>query len=366
MTFMMENRLARLRRVLHEQEREALLITGSANRRYISGFRGSTGELLITAAQAYILTDFRYRVQSAQEAPAFTLRETAPERPLETVLAALVEELGLQQLACEAQHITLAQYNKLSAALAEKTTTAPVLQPVEQLVEPLREVKDAEEVATLRQAIALTDAALAAVLPLLQPQHSERQAAWMLEAAMRERGAEAVAFPVMVAAGRNAALPHAQPGDAPLGSGQPIIIDMGARYQGYHADMTRTIVLGEPDERFWQIYHTVLRAQKHAIAQVRPGMSGSEADALAREQISAAGLGEFFGHGTGHGVGLAIHEGPSLRRTSSHTLRAGNVFSIEPGIYLPDWGGVRIEDLVLLGEDGGEVLTQTRPEPLQT
>lgn len=363
---MRENRLARLRAVLHEQEREALLITEPANRRYISGFCGSAGALLITAAQAYILTDFRYRVQSAQEAPAFTLCETTPERPLETGLAGLVEELGLRQLACEAQHITVAQYNKLLAVLAEKTTTAPTLQPVQQLVEPLREVKEAEEVATLRQAIALTDAALAAVLPLLQPEHSERQAAWMLEAAMRERGAEGVAFPLIVAAGPNAALPHAQPGDALLGSGQPIIIDMGARYQGYHADMTRTIVLGEPDERFWQVYHTVLGAQRHAIAQVRPGMSGSEADALARDQIVAAGLGEFFGHGTGHGVGLAIHEGPSLRRASTHTLRVGNVFSIEPGVYLPDWGGVRIEDLVLLGDDGSEVLTQARPEPRLT
>jgi Xaa-Pro aminopeptidase len=360
---MLENRLARVRAALHEQELEALLITEPANRRYLSGFRGSAGALLITAAQAYILTDFRYRVQSAQEAPAFMLREIGPQRPLETVLAALADEIGLRQLACEAQHITLAQYNKLSAALTEKTGSAPVLQPVEQLVERLREVKDAEEVATLRHAIALTDAALAAVLPVLQTDHSERQAAWMLEVAMRERGAEGVAFPVIVAAGRNAALPHAQPGDTPLGSGQPIIIDMGARYQGYHADMTRTIVLDEPDERFWQIYHIVLRAQQHAIAQVRPGMRASEADALARDQIGAAGLGEFFGHSTGHGVGLAIHEGPSLRSTSTQPLRAGNVFSIEPGIYLPEWGGVRMEDLVLLGAEGGEVLTQSRPEP---
>jgi Xaa-Pro aminopeptidase len=180
----------------------------------------------------------------------------------------------------------------------------------------------------------------------------------MLEVAMRERGAEGVSFPIIVAAGRKSAMPHAEPGDEPLGSGQPIVIDMGARYAGYHADLTRTVVLGTPDERFRQIYNTVLDAQQHAIRELRPGLSGPEADALARSKIEAAGFKEAFGHSLGHGVGLHIHEGPSLSQSSKHTLRAGNVFSVEPGIYLDDWGGIRIEDLALLHEHGCEVLSQ--------
>jgi Xaa-Pro aminopeptidase len=153
-------------------------------------------------------------------------------------------------------------------------------------------------------------------------------------------------------------MPHAEPGDDLLGSGQPIVIDMGARYAGYHADMTRTVVLGTPDESFWNIYNVVLDAQQHAIRELRPGMSGPDADALARSKIEAAGFGETFGHSLGHGVGLHIHEGPSLSQSSKHTLRTGNVFSVEPGIYLDDWGGIRIEDLALLHEHGCEVLSQ--------
>jgi Xaa-Pro aminopeptidase len=180
----------------------------------------------------------------------------------------------------------------------------------------------------------------------------------MLEVAMRERGAEGVSFPIIVAAGRKSAMPHAEPGDEPLGSGQPIVIDMGARYASYHADLTRTVVLGTPDERFWNIYSIVLDAQQHAIRELRPDMSGPDADALARSKIEAAGFDEAFGHSLGHGVGLHIHEGPALSQSSKHTLRAGNVFSVEPGIYLDDWGGIRIEDLVLLHENGCEVLSR--------
>jgi len=183
----------------------------------------------------------------------------------------------------------------------------------------------------------------------------------MLEVAMRVGGAEAVAFPIIVAAGPNGAQPHASAGDTPLGSGRPIVIDMGARVDGYHADLTRTIVLGEPDARFRELYAIVRDAQARTIAGLRPGLPAHEADALARDYIAAAGYGEHFGHGLGHGVGLNIHEGPSLRRSatgSSAPLRPGMVTSVEPGIYLEGWGGIRIEDLVLITEGGCEVLSQ--------
>lgn len=366
----MHHRLHNLRDLMREREVAALLITAAANRRYISGFSGSFGALLVSADAALIFTDSRYRLRAAHEAPAFALREITPDMPLPRLVAAAAAELGLTQIGFEAAHISVAAHTTLNNALRKQAGAAPPpeLQPVEGLVETLREVKDAAELALLRRAIAVTDAAFAAVAPHLHPEMTEREAAWRLEAAMREGGADGLAFPIIVAAGPNAAAPHAIPGAAPLGAGRPIIIDMGARLDGYHADMTRTIVLGEPDGQFRAIYTVVLEAQQHAIAGLRAGLTGAEADALARECIAAAGYGDRFGHGTGHGVGLDIHEGPSLRRRPSHQpdapdttprLRAGNVTSVEPGIYLEGWGGVRIEDLVLIGETGCEVLTGT-------
>jgi Xaa-Pro aminopeptidase len=355
----MQQRLARLRAAMAEQGLPALLVGSPANRRYLSGFSGSYGWLLLTADAALIFTDSRYSIQAAREAPDFALRQVSnPDRPLPALLTEAAAELGLSTIACEAAHLSLAEHRQLSAALGEDVT----LTPSEGLVEELREIKDAAELTTLRRAIALTDAALAAVLTRLTPQMIEREAAGMLEMAMRLGGAEAVSFPIIVAAGPNSALPHAQPGDAPLGEGQPIVIDMGARVDGYHADLTRTIVLGQPDARFWEIYDLVLAAQRSAIAGLRPGLPAHMADALARDVIAEAGYGGQFGHGLGHGVGLNIHEGPGLRRAApgadSAPLRPGMVTSIEPGIYLEDWGGVRIEDLVLITDAGCEVLSR--------
>jgi len=261
----------------------------------------------------------------------------------------------------EAAHVSVAEHYGLVKALFD----SPVeLESAEGVVEALREVKDAAELATLRRAVAITDAAIGEVIPRLRPEMSERQAAWMLEVAMRERGADGLSFPIIVAAGPNSALPHAQPGDGPLGEGRPIVIDMGALVDGYHADMTRTVCLGQPDAKFQEIYPIVLEAQRCALEGLRPGLRCNAVDALAREHIAAAGYGDSFSHGLGHGVGLEIHEGPSLRRAapgkeqSGPRLQAGNVTSVEPGIYLEGWGGVRIEDLALITEGGCEVLSQ--------
>ena len=200
----------------------------------------------------------------------------------------------------------------------------------------------------------------------LRPGMLEREAAWLLERALRESGAEAVAFEIIVAGGPNGALPHAHAGDDPLPSGQPIVIDMGARVDGYCSDMTRTICLGQPADpnTFWTVYRTVHTAQQAALAMLRAGVTGVDADAAAREVITRAGYGEAFGHSLGHGVGLAIHEGPRLSRRSSDHLTPGMVVTVEPGVYLPGWGGVRIEDLVVVGEEGVEVLSQAPKEPI--
>ena len=195
---------------------------------------------------------------------------------------------------------------------------------------------------------------------------TERELAWIIESTMRTHGAEATAFELIVCGGPNSARPHARATDRPLQPGEPIIIDMGARVAGYCADLTRTFCLGQPadPDRFWEVYHTVLRAQVAAETALRPGLTGQQGDAVARDLIAAAGYGEYFGHGLGHGVGLAIHEEPRLSRIHAAPLMAGAVLTVEPGIYLPGWGGVRIEDVVLVTEKGVEVLTQAPKDPL--
>lgn len=355
----MQTRLDRLRAIMAGRGLPALLVSAPANRRYLSGFTGSSGALLITPERALLITDSRYTLQAAREAPDFAVHALInPGRPLPAVLKAAAAEQGLTQIGFEAAFVTVAEHRALADALAGVAE----LVPLEGLVEQLRVVKEADELAILRRAIAITDAAFAATLPRLRPEMSEREAAWMLEVALRIGGAEALSFPIIVAAGPNGALPHATPGDEPLGSGRPIVIDMGARVAGYHADLTRTVVLGEADERFWQIYDIVLEAQRRAIAGMRPGIHTHAVDALARDYIGSRGFGEQFGHGLGHGVGLDVHEGPGLRRALPDAppvaLQPGMVTSVEPGIYLEGWGGVRIEDLVLVTSEGATVLSQ--------
>jgi Xaa-Pro aminopeptidase len=227
-------------------------------------------------------------------------------------------------------------------------------------------VKDEAEVAALRRAIELTDESLAAALANARPGMTEKELAWRIETHMRTHGANGVAFELIVAGGPNSALPHARASDVPLPAGEPIVIDIGAKIDGYHGDMTRTICFGQPNDpaRFWEIYNAVLRAQVTAEAGIRPGLTAPEADALARDVIAEGGYGDAFGHGLGHGVGLQIHETPLLSRTSTTTVQPGMVITIEPGIYVPGWGGVRIEDVVLITENGAEVLTRSPKDPI--
>jgi Xaa-Pro aminopeptidase len=355
----MQQRVDRLRAALAELGLPALLVGAPSNRRYLSGFSGSYGWLVVTSSASFILTDSRYRLQSANESPDFNLCEIVnPGRAMPDLVKEICGELGIDRLGFEASHMSVAEHSRVAAALGD----AVELVPTEGLIEGLRALKDAAEVATLRRAIAITDEVFEAVAPRLRPDHTESEAAWMIEKEMRERGAGSASFSIIVGAGLNAAHPHHHPGDETLGEGRTIVIDMGALVDGYHADLTRTIVLGEPDSRFWEIYDIVLEAEKKAIAGIRPGILAHELDALARDHISAAGYGDCFGHGLGHGVGLDIHEGPSIRwvqpDATSQPLQAGMVTTIEPGIYIPDWGGVRIEDVVLVTENGHEVLSK--------
>lgn len=355
----MSQRLRLFQEKLSEQGLDAFLVSQPENRRYLSGFTGSAGFLVITPDQALLLVDFRYVEQAGGQAPDFEVVQFKGQ--LEEELPGLIERLGGERWGFESAHVTVAQHEKYEPAFAE---AGVALEGTEDMVEALRASKDEEEIARLREAVRITDEAFAHVVDWVHSGVTEKETAWEIEKYMREHGAEGLAFPTIVASGPNGALPHARPGERPLQPGEPIVIDMGAIYQGYCADMTRTICLGEPDERFWEIYTLVQEAQERAEDGIRAGISGVEADGLARQVIEEAGYGEQFGHGLGHGVGLAVHEGPRLSRLAEGNLPAGAAVTVEPGVYIPGWGGVRIEDLVLVRADGVEVLTQTPKTPI--
>jgi len=293
----MSQRTSRLLAVLEEQGLPAMLITSPINIAYLSGFTGSHGAVLVTPAESFVLTDSRYVLQAGDESPGFAVCQLVePGKEIADWLVELAGRLGFDQCGFEADHLTYAGHAALAQGLAGRLE----LHPTAGVVEGLRMLKDAAELDAMRRAIDLTDQVMDAVLPQLRPSHTERQAAWMLEQALREGGAERPSFPIIVAAGPNAALAHHRPGDDLLGQGRPIIIDMGAHIGGYNGDLTRTIFLGEPDDRFWTIYDIVADAQQRALAGVRPGVQAHELDALARDHITAAGFGEQFGHGLGH------------------------------------------------------------------
>jgi len=352
-------RIERLRQELEKLGLDAFLVQQPENRRYLTGFTGSAGTVIVTAEAALLLVDFRYTEQAGKQAPGFEVVQI--KDALEKELPPFLERLGGKRWGFESAFVTVAQYEKLRPTFE---AAGIALEGVENLVERLRAVKDEEELALLRQAIRLTDEAFAHFLEWVRPGVSESEAAWEIEKYIREHGGEGLAFPTIVGSGPNGAMPHHQAGERLLQPGEPIVVDMGAVCGGYHADMTRTIVLGEPDDQFWSIYNLVKEAQERAEAGIRAGMPCAEADRLAREVIEAAGYGERFGHGLGHGVGLGTHEPLRLSALSTDTLPAGATVTVEPGIYLPGWGGVRIEDVVWVQENGVEVLTRSTKEPI--
>jgi len=304
-----------------------------------------------------LLTDFRYQLWAQQEAPAFQI--VIYQVSLGETLAEHLPELQVQRLGFEAAHLSYRQYQRLTEAVAGQGLQVE-WRPLDGVVEELREAKAPQELAALRRALKLSETVLRRVAQELAPGKSEHQVAWELEKGLREGGAEAISFTPIVAAGENSAMPHHHPGDRVLKRGEPIIIDMGGRLDGYCADITRTYVLGPPDEQFRKVYTLVRRAQLTAEAGLKAGLDSLAGDALAREVIAQGGYAEAFGHSLGHGVGLAVHENPSLSPNPERrcTLRAGSVVTVEPGIYLTGWGGVRLEDMVLLQEDGAEVLNK--------
>ena len=347
----------RLKRLLPRLEKagiDALLVSQAENRRYLSGFNGSAGYLLITTKASLLLVDFRYTEQARVQAPGWEVLQIkgAPQNFLPELLAGQ----GVKALGLEAPHMSLAAYTLLQSALKD----GPHLVATEGLVEGLRLVKEPGELALLERAAGISDRALENVIPRLRRGTAEDELAWEIEKSMREDGSEPLPFEPIVASGPQSSMPHARATNRKLRENEPVVIDIGARVQGYGSDLTRTFPVGEADARFRRVYSLVLEAQETALSAIRPGMKGDEADRLAREVIEKGGFGESFGHGLGHGVGLGPHEGPRLGTNSQDILEEGMSFTVEPGVYIPGWGGVRIEDMVVLEKDGPRLLSRAR------
>jgi len=343
---------------LEERGLAALVVTGAANVRYLTGYVGSNGVAVLAPGGRRLVTDSRYAVSARAETRGVEV--AIGKRDLLADVAAAAREVAPDgPIGVEADHVTLARHTRLAAALEGRE-----LQATTALVEDLRVVKDAAEVAAIREAAAIADAAFAAVIGEGLVGRTERDVAFAVLRAQLEAGAEEPSFPTIVAAGPRGARPHAVPSGEPIPADTLVVIDQGAVNRGYCSDMTRTVATGDLPEELERAYAVCLRAQEAALAAVRPGIPCAELDGVARRVIDDAGLGEAFGHGVGHGVGLEIHERPTVRPEASEVLAPGMVVTIEPGIYLVGIGGVRIEDLVLVTEEGGEALSRTDKELL--
>jgi Xaa-Pro aminopeptidase len=345
-------RREKLRRLLRKTEADALLVTSFTNVTYLTGFTGDDSYLLVHKDGDVLLSDPRYTTQLEEECPGLDLFIRPPGTSMLTAVAKAVQTGKTHRLGVEGSSMTVGLRDQLGSNLqkVEFVTT-------DGLVEKLRETKDKTEIARTRDAVRMAEKGFEVLRSTLRREKTEKQVAAELELAMRQFGAKGFAFPTIVAVGPRAALPHATPTDATIGSGELLLVDWGAHEGLYRSDLTRVLVIGKISPKLRKVYQTVLDAQVAAIRAIRPGIVAEEVDAVARNMIAKAGFGRYFGHGLGHGLGLDVHEAPRLAVASKTVLRPGMIVTVEPGIYLPGWGGVRIEDDVLVTSTGHEVLT---------
>jgi Xaa-Pro aminopeptidase len=356
----MSHRAERLIERFAEAEIDLLLVTALVNVRYLTGYTGSNGLAVIGPQTRVFVTDFRY-IQQARTEVDGSYEQRHDQLELLDALDGVLPP-GEVRLGFEDSHMTVRQHARLRELLPERVS----LRAAGGLVEELRAVKEPDEIERIRAASAVADAAFELLLTQGIAGRTERQMALALEAAMREQGAQRAAFDSIVAAGPHGALPHARPRDVEIGRGELVVIDWGAEVDGYCSDCTRTIATGEPGQEAREVYELVLEAELAGVQAVKAGAGGRDVDAVARAMIEAAGHGEHFGHGLGHGVGSEIHEAPRLSKRSDDELRSGNVVTVEPGVYLPGRFGVRIEDLVVVADQGCETLTSVRKELILT
>jgi len=344
------NRIKRLVEKLGEKDIEGIFISRPENRRYLSGFNGSAGFLFITANDSILATDSRYTFQAQNQAPNYKLFTISGD--MSQWFPKLIDELGIKRLGFEAEHTAFAQHQRLCDIL-NKGKSGLKLIPTDNVVEWLRAFKEPKEIELITKAAGLADTAMGHAQRKLRVGMTELEVAWEIEKFMREQGSQPIPFEIIVGSGPNAALPHSLPTERAIGEAEPIVVDIGARIEGYGSDLSRTFCLGAADETFRKVYNTALGARDTAMAIIKEGMSGGEADQIARTVIDEGGYGPNFGHGLGHGVGLAPHELPRLGPSSTDRLSDSMVFTVEPGIYIEGWGGVRIEDMVVM--EGGKI-----------
>ncbi len=358
----LETRIEAFRKLLSEHNLDTFMVAVKENRRYLSGFTGedtqfdeSAGTLFITADRLILATDSRYTAQASEEAPLYEV--VCYQKGLAAELPSILKDLGTRRMGFEGMRISWEQYQKFIQALAKENLSVEMVKG-DQVIAPLRLIKDAEEINIMRKALEIAESAFESLVQTLVPGMTEKEIAWAFEKQMREGGAESLSFHTIMASGPNSALPHATPGNRSIREKEPLLFDWGARLDGYCSDTTRTIFMGAPTDLTQRIFDLVLKANRAATTAIRPGASTKAIDVIARDIIREGGYGAYFGHGLGHGVGMAVHEPPRLSPLNETRLEPGMVLTVEPGIYLPGKTGVRLENMVLVTEDGVEVMNR--------
>lgn len=347
-------KLTKLRQKMKETGIDGLLVTSEINRRYITDFTGTAGVALITDNQALFITDFRYTEQAKEQAKSFSIIEH--KIPITEEIAKQIEQLHIERLGFEQTNVTYEAFKRYEEVFQTE------LVPVSNVIESLRLIKTEEELTILKEAAKIADQAFEHILTFIKPGVKEIDVANELEFTMRQAGATSSSFDIIVASGYRSALPHGVASNKEIATGELVTMDFGALYKGYCSDITRTVAVGEISEELNNIYHIVLEAEKRGVEGIKAGMTGKEADKLTRDYITEKGYGPNFGHSTGHGVGLEVHENPRLAMTSDDVLEENMVVTVEPGIYVPNVGGCRIEDDIIITETGNEVITHSPKE----
>lgn len=351
------DRIQKLRNEFEQAGIDAILITSPVNRRYMTGFTGTAGNVLINKEEALFITDFRYMEQAAKQVKGCTIIEQ--ERDAFGTVREQLKRIGAKRLGFEKATVTYAEYETF-----QKEFDAELV-PVDNLIEKLRLIKSEEELDIMKKAAQIADAAFEHILTKIRPGVKEIEISNELEFFMRQQGASSSSFDTIVASGFRSAMPHGVASEKEIQSGELVTLDYGAIYNGYCSDITRTVAVGKISSELREIYEIVLEAQLRGVRGIKPGMTGMEADALTRDYISEKGYGKYFGHSTGHGLGMDVHEYPSLSTKSKTVLQPGMVVTVEPGIYVPGLGGCRIEDDIVITETGNERLTHAKKELIQ-
>lgn len=350
-------KINKLRNALKQYDLDAILITSPINRRYITGFTGTSGAAIVSMEHTIFITDFRYTEQAGAQAEGFEIIEH--RQPIELEIRDQLKRLNAGRLGFEENYVTYGKYKQY-----EDTFDSEMV-PVKDMIEKIRLIKTEEELSILKQAAKITDDAFWHIQDYIKPGVTEMEISNELEFFMRRQGATSSSFDTIVASGVRSAMPHGVASEKKIQSGELVTLDYGALYHGYCSDTTRTVAVGEISDELKNIYDIVLEANKRGIEGIKPGMTGKEADALTRDYITEKGYGSYFGHSTGHGIGLEVHEGPTLSKRSEQELAPGMVATVEPGIYLAGVGGCRIEDDIVITENGNERLTFANKELIQ-